>query len=103
MLGKNIEAHKLVLEVIATYRSHLEGLAAKLSAQAQETERKRGIAENTARTAALALDVAGMLRNTERDLAAVAAARPPLSLPFEPVTLRREFERLSRRLAEGRT
>ena len=100
-LTRSIEANVLVLEVIALYRSHLERLAAALAAQAEETTRKRGIAENTARTAALALDVAAMLRDTERDLSAVLSARPGLALPFEAIPLRREFERLSRRMAEG--
>lgn len=98
-LEANLRTQELTLRATELYRRHLGDQRTSLSQALDRTRAARGVAENTARTANLAFDVAALMR-AERDFGAVTAIRPPVILPFEGETLRREFEGLSRRLGE---
>lgn len=99
-LDANLRTHELTLQATALYRRYLQEQRSSLAQALERTQAARGVADNTARTAALALDVAAMVRNTDRDFGAVMAIRPPVIVPFEGQALRREFEGLSRRIGQ---
>jgi len=99
-LEANLRTQDVTLRAAGLYRGHLQGQRSQLAGALERTRAAKGVADNTARTAALAMDVAGMVRNTERDFGAVMAIRPPVIVPFEGEALRREFEGLSRRLGD---
>jgi hypothetical protein len=102
-LEANLRTQELTLRAAELYRRHLQDQRASLSQALERTRAARGVADNTARTASLALDVAAMVRSGDRDFGAVVAVRPPVAVPFEGEALRREFEGLSRRLGQGPT
>ncbi|MBI0536270.1 hypothetical protein D9599_11850 [Roseomonas sp. KE2513] len=101
-LEANLRTQDLTLRATDLYRRHLQDQRTSLTQALDRTRAARGVADNTARTAALAYDVAALMR-AERDFGAVIAIRPPVILPFEGEALRREFEGLSRRLGEQPT
>ncbi|WP_376096499.1 hypothetical protein ACE7GA_04985 [Roseomonas sp. CCTCC AB2023176] len=102
-LDANLRAQDLTLRATDLYRRHLLEQRSSLAAALERTRAAKGVADNTARTATLAFDVAGMMRDGDRDFGAVLSLRPPVVVPFEGEALRREFEGLSRRLGEGPT
>jgi hypothetical protein len=102
-LDANLRTQELTLRATELYRRHLQDQRSSLSQALDRTRAALAVADNTARTASLALDVAAMVRNTDRDFGAVMAVRPPVVVPFEGEALRREFEGLSRRLGQGPT
>jgi len=97
-LEANLRTQDTTLKATDLYRRYLRDQRANLAQAQDRTRAARGVADNTARTAALAFDVAAMMRHSDRDFSAVMAVRPPVILPFEGDALRREFEGLSRRL-----
>ena len=99
-LDANLRTQDLTLRATELYRRYLQDQRSSLAQALDRTRSARGIADNTARTASLALDVAAMVRASDRDLGAVMAVRPPIIVPFEGDALRREFEGLSRRLGQ---
>lgn len=102
-LDANLRTQELTLRATELYRRYLQDQKSSLSQALDRTRVARGVADNTARTASLALDVAAMVRSTDRDFGAVMAIRPPVVVPFEGEALRREFEGLSRRLGQPPT
>ncbi|WP_209381836.1 hypothetical protein [Pararoseomonas baculiformis] len=102
-LETNLRTQELTTRATDLYRRHLQEQRGNLTQALDRTRAARGVADNTARTATLAMDVAGMMRNTDRDFGAVMGLRPPLVVPFEGEALRREFEGLSRRLGQQPT
>ncbi|MCK8783093.1 hypothetical protein M0638_01695 [Roseomonas sp. NAR14] len=100
-LEANLRAHELTLRATGLYRRYLQDQRNGLATALERTRAARQVADNTARTATLALDVAGMMRNGGRDVGAVLTARPPVLVPFGGTVLRREFEGLSRRMGEA--
>ena len=102
-LEANLRTQDLTLRATDLYRRHLQEQRSSLFVALDRTRAARGVADNTARTSTLALDVAAMVRSTDRDFGAVMAIRPPVVVPFEGEALRREFEGLSRRLGQAPT
>jgi hypothetical protein len=102
-LDANLRTQDLTLRATDLYRRHLQEQRSSLFVALDRTRAARGVADNTARTSTLALDVAAMVRSTDRDFGAVMAIRPPVVVPFEGEALRREFEGLSRRLGQAPT
>ena len=102
-LESNLRTQETTLRATELYRGHLKEQRGNLAQALERTRAAKGVADNTARTAALAFDVAQMMRNTDRDFGAVMAIRPPVIVPFEGEALRREFEGLSRRLGQQPT
>lgn len=102
-LEGNLRTQDLTSRATELYRRYLQAQRSSLAQALDRTKTARGVADNTARTAKLALDVAAMVRNTDRDFGAVMAIRPPVVVPFEGEALRREFEGLSRRLGQQPT
>lgn len=102
-LEANLRTQDMTLRATDLYRRYLQDQRSSLAQALDRTRAARGVADNTARTATLALDVAGMVRSTDRDFGAVMAVRPPVIVPFEGEALRREFEGLSRRLGQTPT
>ncbi|MFH5925177.1 hypothetical protein [Roseomonas xinghualingensis] len=99
-LEANLRTQELTLKATDLYRRYLQDQRTSLTQALDRTRAARGVADNTARTAALAFDMATMMRNSDRDFSAVMGVRPPVILPFEGDALRREFEGLSRRLGD---
>ena len=100
-LEANMRTDELTLQATELYRRYLGEQRAGLAAALDRTRAARGVAENTARTAVLALDMASMVRDGDRDMGAVLALRLPMPpVPFTGEALRREFEGLSRRLGQ---
>jgi hypothetical protein len=99
-LEANLRTQEMTTKATGLYRRYLQDQRGNLAQALDRTRAARGVADNTARTANLAFDVAAMMRNTDRDFGAVMAIRPPVIVPFEGDALRREFEGLSRRLGE---
>jgi hypothetical protein len=102
-LEANMRTQDLTSQAADLYRRYLQEQRSGLAQVLERTRIARGVAENTARTAVLALDVAAMVRNTDRDFSAVMSLRPPVIVPFEGEALRHEFEGLSRRLGQQPT
>ena len=102
-LEANLRTQELTLRATELYRRYLQDQRGNLAQALERTRAARGVADNTARTATLALDTASMVRNSDRDFDAVMQLRPPVIVPFEGDALRREFEGLSRRLGQQPT
>jgi hypothetical protein len=102
-LEANLRTQEMTMKATDLYRRYLQDQRGNLTQALDRTRAARGVADNTARTAALAFDVAAMMRNGDRDFNAVMEIRPPVILPFEGDALRREFEGLSRRLGQQPT
>jgi hypothetical protein len=102
-LEANLRTQDLTLRATDLYRRYLQDQRSGIAQALDRTRAALGVADNTARTATLALDVAAMMRSTERDFSALMAVRPPVVAPFEGDALRREFEGLSRRLGQQPT
>ena len=96
----NLRALQGTAEILPTYRRYLSQQGEQLDDAVRHTQTLLDLAANTASTMENTVEVLDMMSATDRDFGAVINLMPPSTLPLDSEQLRREFERISRKLSE---
>jgi hypothetical protein len=96
----NLRALQGTAEIIPAYRRYLAQQGDQLDDAVKRTLTLLDLAANTASTMENTVEVLDMMSATDRDFGAVINLMPPNTLPLDSDLLRREFERISRKLTE---
>lgn len=96
----NLRALQGTAEILPAYRHYLSQQGAQLDDALQHTQALLDLAANTASTMENTVEVLDMMSTADRDFGAVINLAPPGTLPLDSEQLRREFERISRKLSE---
>ncbi len=96
----NLRALQNTAGIIPAYRNYLAQQGEQLDDAIKHTQSLLDLASNTASTMENTVEVLDMMNAANRDFGAVINLLPPGTLPLDNEALRREFERISRRLNE---
>jgi len=96
----NLEALRETARTIPVYRNYLSQQGEQLDEAVRHTQALLDLAANTASTMENTVEVLDMMNAANRDFGAVINLVPPGTLPLDNEQMRREFERISRKLGE---
>ena len=96
----NEKSQVLTLRTVDLYRRYLVSQRNMVKRAIQSVERQRDAAVNTYKTASLSFDLVNMLRMTGKNFNALMQLEIPALQPFTNSEMKREFDRISKRLAK---
>jgi hypothetical protein len=101
MLDANLEAQQLTLRAAADYRGYLQEQRARLVRARKRLGNDLDVAVNTYETVKVSGELVGLMRTSERLIHSLERLQAPAPRTFENLEMKREFERLTRRLRES--
>ena len=99
ILDQNIQSNKLTIDATALYAEYLRGQASEIQARNDALQTTLRDAENTFDTVSLSSQVAAILREGQRNFAALLQLDLPPLRGFENAELQKEFKRLTEQMS----
>ena len=98
---RNIESNELTIQATELYAAYLRDQAAAVRTRNEQLQVTLRDAQNTYQTVALSSQVAAILKEGQRNFAALLRLDLPPLRGFDNAELRAEFERLTQRMADA--
>jgi hypothetical protein len=102
LLAGNLEAQALTIETAAIYRRYLQEQAQQIAQARAALDLDIAAAWNTYETVRVSGELVALVRSSQRLLAGLMDRQVPTLRPFENQEMRREIEKLTEQLRDGR-